>query len=106
MGKTTTAVNLSSCMALAEKRTLLVDLDPQANASSGLGIRLSSKQASVYDLLLGQGQVAQVVQRTALDFLDLLASSQDLIGAEVELVSMDSRENVLKIVPARGSRVL
>jgi chromosome partitioning protein len=96
VGKTTTAVNLSSCMALAEKRTLLVDLDPQANASSGLGIRLSSKQASVYDLLLGQGQLAQIVQRTALDFLDLLASSQDLIGAEVELVSMDSRENLLK----------
>lgn len=96
VGKTTTAVNLSSCMALAEKRTLLVDLDPQANASSGLGIRLSSKQASVYDLLLGQGQLAQVVQRTALDFLELLASSQDLIGAEVELVSMDSRENLLK----------
>ena len=92
MGKTTTAVNLSSCMGLSERRTLLVDLDPQANASSGLGIRLSSKQASVYDLLLGR-QVAQVVQRTALDFLDLLASSQDLIGAEVELVSMDSREH-------------
>jgi chromosome partitioning protein len=96
VGKTTTAVNLSSCLALAEKRTLLVDLDPQANASSGLGVRLASGQASVYDLLLGRSQAGDVVQGTALDYLDILASSQDLIGAEVEFVSLDSRESLLK----------
>lgn len=95
VGKTTTAVNLASCMALAEKRTLLVDMDPQANASSGLGIRLRSGESSVYDLLLSRLPYDQVVRDTLLEHLKIIASSQDLIGAEVEFVSLPGRERML-----------
>jgi chromosome partitioning protein len=96
VGKTTTAVNLAACLALSERRTLLIDLDPQANASSGLGIHLSRGAPSVYDLLLGRQSHQKIVLRTELEYLDILPASQDLIGAEVELVSLNSRERFLK----------
>jgi chromosome partitioning protein len=95
VGKTTTSVNLASCMALAEKRCLVIDLDPQANASSGLGVRLTAGQPSVYDLLLSREVYHNVVKRTVLEHLDILPSTQDLIGAEVEFVSLDGRERML-----------
>lgn len=95
MGKTTTSVNLASCMALAEKRTLLIDLDPQANASSGLGVRLSPGEPSVYELLLSRETPHRLVRKTLLDYLDLLPSSQDLIGAEVEFITLEARERML-----------
>ncbi len=95
VGKTTTAVNLASCMALAERRTLLIDFDPQANASSGLGIRVTPGEKSVYDVLLAKETYGNVVKDTALEYLHVLPSSQDLIGAEVELVSLDFRERLL-----------
>jgi chromosome partitioning protein len=95
VGKTTTAVNLASCMALAERRTLLIDFDPQANASSGLGIRVTPGEKCVYDVLLAKEAYVNVVKRTALEYLHVLPSSQDLIGAEVELVSLDLRERLL-----------
>jgi chromosome partitioning protein len=82
-------------MALNEKRTLLIDLDPQANASSGMGIRLSQGEPSVYEfLLMGEAQ-DRIVKKTMLEHLSILPSSQDLIGAEVELVSLDGRERML-----------
>ena len=96
VGKTTTAVNLAACLALSERRTLLIDLDPQANASSGLGIHLSRGDPSVYDLLLGRQSHQKIILRTELEYLDILPASQDLIGAEVELVSLNSRERFLK----------
>ncbi len=96
VGKTTTAVNLAASLALSERRTLLIDLDPQANASSGVGIRLSGGEASVYDLLLGRQSSHKTILKTELQYFDLLPASQDLIGAEVELVSCDSREKFLK----------
>ncbi len=95
VGKTTTAVNLASCMALAEKRSLLIDLDPQANASSGLGIRLLPGEPSIYQLLLSQSVFDSVVRTTALKYLHLLPASQDLIGAEVEFIALASRERML-----------
>ena len=95
VGKTTTSVNLASCMALAGKRSLLVDMDPQSNASSGLGIRLNQDEPSVYDLLLSREVFHRIVKSTALHNLDLVPSSQDLIGAEVEFVGLDSREQML-----------
>lgn len=97
MGKTTTAVNLASCLALAERRTLLVDMDPQANASSGLGIRLAPGELSVYDLLLKSAAPETIIRNTALHYLDLIPSSQDLVGAEVEFVALDARERVLAL---------
>jgi chromosome partitioning protein len=95
VGKTTTSVNLASCLALSERRTLLIDLDPQANASSGMGIRLSPGEPSVYELLISKKSLQQIVRRTALQYLDMLPSSQDLIGAEVEFISLPSRERLL-----------
>ncbi|HMK34865.1 MAG TPA: AAA family ATPase [Desulfomonilaceae bacterium] len=100
VGKTTTSVNLASCMALNERRTLLIDLDPQANASSGMGIRLSQQEPSVYELLLTGKEHEHVIRKTMLQFLDLIPSSQDLIGAEVELVSMKARERMLALALA------
>ncbi|MEW6532545.1 MAG: ParA family protein [Thermodesulfobacteriota bacterium] len=95
VGKTTTSVNLASCMALAEKRSLLIDMDPQANASSGLGIRLNRGEPSVYDVLLSREVFHRVARPTALEFLQILPSTQDLIGAEVEFISLDARERML-----------
>lgn len=97
VGKTTTAVNLASCMALAEKRSLLIDLDPQANATSGLGVRLSPGDPSVYQFLLAHVTPERVIHHTPLKYLDLLPSSQDLIGAEVEFISLESRERMLAL---------
>lgn len=95
VGKTTTAVNLASCLALSERRSLLVDMDPQANASSGLGIRLARGEQSVYDMLLGRKSYREILRKSALQYLDVLPSSQDLTGAEVEFVALDRRERML-----------
>ena len=95
VGKTTTAVNLASCLALSEKRTLLIDMDPQANASSGLGIRLGKGEPSIYDLLLSRETHQRIVRDTLLEYLEVLPSSQDLIGAEVEFVGLQARERML-----------
>ena len=95
VGKTTTAVNLSSCLAVAEKKTLLIDTDPQANTTSGLGIDKAKVESSVYDVLIGRKGLLDVVMPTDLSFLNLAPSSISLVGAEVEMVSMFSREKVL-----------
>src|SRR5262245_40034530 len=92
VGKTTTAVNLAASLAAAEKRVLLVDIDPQGNASSGLGHPRSGEQASVYDLLIGDASLADVVRKTELPHLDLVPANADLAGAEIELVTVDNRE--------------
>jgi len=94
VGKTTTAVNLSASLGAAEKRVLLVDMDPQANASSGLGIRVSSDEATVYEVIIGEVNAAEVIRKV--DLIDLLPSHPRLIGAEIELVSQIARENKLK----------
>lgn len=96
VGKTTTAVNLAASLAVAEKRTLLVDLDPQANATSGVGVDPNSMQQTVYHALLGAVPISSVRQPTGLAPLHLLPSNPDLIGAEVELISALARENKLK----------
>jgi chromosome partitioning protein len=92
VGKTTTAVNLSAGLALAERRTLLIDLDPQGNATSGLGVQKSGLYPSVYHVLLGGEPTEKAVQRSMLSHLDLLPSDIDLVGAEIELVGFDRRE--------------
>jgi chromosome partitioning protein len=93
VGKTTTAVNLAASLAAAEKRVLLVDVDPQGNASSGLGHpRGVSGAPSVYDLLIGERPLDEVICKTELPFLDLVPANADLAGAEIELVGMSERE--------------
>jgi chromosome partitioning protein len=100
VGKTTTAVNLAASLAVAEKRTLLVDLDPQANATSGVGVDPHSMKKTVYHALIGEISADQVLQATGLDLLRLLPANPDLIGAEVELISALARENKLKLALA------
>jgi chromosome partitioning protein len=96
VGKTTTAVNLSSCLAIAEKKTLLVDIDPQANACSGLGYTRENSQKSIYQALINQEKVENLLCPTKIKCLDLLPSDIHLIGAEVELISAHEREYRLK----------
>ncbi len=96
VGKTTTAVNLSACLAVAEYPTLLIDIDPQANSTSGLGIDPRSTAANIYNVLIEGVDINSVVVRTELEYLDLVPSSIDLVGAEVELVSAMSREHRLR----------
>ena len=96
VGKTTTAVNLAASLAAAEKRTLLVDMDPQGNAGSGAGVDKASLTESVYDAIINDVDPASLVVRTDLDFLELLPSTTDLAGAELELVAIEGREWKLK----------
>jgi chromosome partitioning protein len=95
VGKTTTAVNLSASLAAAEKRTLLIDMDPQANACSGLGIDKTLVESTVYNVLLGEMKVRDVIRETELSFLQVLPSNTDLIGAEIELLGTCEREKKL-----------
>ena len=88
VGKTTTAVNLAACLAERRKRVLLIDLDPQANATSGLGLA-KTEGSSIYDILLGDQPLAGIIQKTALDRLDLVASEVDLAGAEIDVARAD-----------------
>jgi chromosome partitioning protein len=95
VGKTTTSINLGAALAHHGWKTLLVDLDPQANAGSGLGVLLE-QGPSVYEVLMGEVPVSDVIRPTGLDALHLVPSHRDLIGAEVELVSALAREFALK----------
>jgi chromosome partitioning protein len=95
VGKTTTAVNLSSCLAVAEKKTLLLDIDPQATSTSGLGIDKSKLEKSIYEVLIDGVSIAEVIQKTELDFLEVAPSHLRLVGAEVELVNLLAREKRL-----------
>jgi len=96
VGKTTTAINLAASLAAAERRTLLVDLDPQANSTSGLGVDPHTLEQTIYQVLLGQTPVLDVRRSTPLGYLQLLPASPDLIGAEVELINAHGREAKLK----------
>lgn len=96
VGKTTTAVSLASCLAQEDRRVLLVDIDPQGNATSGLGVDGNSKPFSIYEVLIGQSTVANATTPTALANLDLVPSGQRLSGAEVELVTLEGRESRLR----------
>ena len=96
VGKTTTAINLAASLAAAEHRTLLVDLDPQGNAGSGLGVDRQALPGSVYDVLVDGRPVREVIGATQLKYLDLVPSTPDLTGAEVELVNLERRETRLK----------
>ena len=96
VGKTTTAVNLSAGLAAAERRILLVDLDPQGNSTSGLGIEKTSLSNTIYEVLIGEKKLEEVIQRTELEFLEVVPSNTALFGADVELVSVESREKLLR----------
>jgi chromosome partitioning protein len=96
VGKTTTAINLGACLAQESRRVLIIDVDPQANATSGLGISGNDQKSTVYEVLIGHAELAEAVLPTALANLDVAVSGQRLSGAEVELVGMMARETRLK----------
>jgi len=95
VGKTTTAINLSASIAVAEKRVLLIDIDPQGNTTSGLGLPKEGAQQTIYQALLQGSGLRERLQKTSLAFLDAVASNTDLIGAEIELIQENDRERKL-----------
>ena len=101
VGKTTTAINVSSLLAAAERKTLLIDIDPQANSSSGLGI--NNHTPSVYEVLIGANTANEVIIETFMPFMDLLPSNINLVGAEIEMVDLPHRENLLRNALKGGS---
>jgi chromosome partitioning protein len=96
VGKTTTAVNVAAAIALANRRVLLVDVDPQGNATSGVGIEKSKLPSSIYHVLVDDLPIEEVVMPTSIQGLDIVPSTLDLAGAEIELMTRISREQVLK----------
>lgn len=96
VGKTTTAVNLSAAMGVKGKKTLLVDIDPQGNSSSGVGVDRRKIKNSIYEVMIGDIKVQDVIIHTEFDNLDVIPSSMDLAAAEIELVTLDHRESILK----------
>jgi chromosome partitioning protein len=97
VGKTTTAINLGAGLAVAEKRTLIIDMDPQGNATSGLGIDRSSVTTAIYDVIAGEAAMKDVIRKEVhFPYLDVIPSSQDLVGAALELVDRANREVVLR----------
>src|SRR3989442_10510244 len=97
VGKTTTAVNPAASLAAAERKTLLVDADPQGNATSGVGIDRATLQRSLYDAMLdGQSLGGTRVMAVHFPYLDVVPATQDLVGAEIELVNRSGRETVLR----------
>ena len=96
VGKTTTAVNLAACLAAVGKRVLLFDLDPQANATSGLGLE-KTEGASCYKVLLGEGALLDKIQKTAFDRLEIIPSELDLCGADLELARVENHLHRVKL---------
>ena len=100
MGKTTTTINLATGLAAADKRVLIIDFDPQANASTGLGLTKQKRVMNVYGLLVDHYTVSQTLVKTAIPGLSIIPSSIDLLGAEIELVNMPQRERRLQEIIA------
>lgn len=96
VGKTTTAINLSACLAEAGKKVLTIDLDPQGNTTSGLGIDKNNVENTVYELMLGECSVGEAIVQTEIENLELLSSNVNLAGAEIELLDIKEKEYILK----------
>ena len=96
VGKTTTAINLSSCLAAKGQKVLAIDMDPQGNMSSGLGIDKDNIDYTVYDLLIGEATIEQVLHKEAIENLDVIPANIDLSGAEIELLETENKEYILR----------
>lgn len=96
VGKTTTSINLSACLAEAGQKVLVVDLDPQGNTTSGLGVEKNSLEKTVYEMLLGEMELDECRIREVIEHLDILPSNMNLAGAEIELIGIDRKEYILK----------
>ena len=96
VGKTTTTINLAASLATLEKKVLVIDADPQANASSGLGVDLKEVECSIYECLIGRADITEAIYTTDIDGLDIIPSHIDLVGAEIEMLNLDNREKIMK----------
>lgn len=96
VGKTTTSMNLAASLATLEKRVLLVDADPQANASSGLGVDLNEVDSTLYECIINQGNIKEAIYTTDIEGFDVVPSHINLVGAEVEMLNLKKREYILK----------
>ena len=96
VGKTTTAINLSSCLAEKGKKVLAVDMDPQGNMTSGLGLAKNSIEDTIYDLIIGESEINQVIKKDILENLDIIPTSIDLSGAEIELLDEENKEFIVR----------
>lgn len=96
VGKTTTAINLSSCLAEKGKKVLSIDIDPQGNMTSGLGMEKESVEKTIYDLIIGEAEIEEVVVKGLIDNLDLMPTSIDLSAAEIELIDIEDKEYILQ----------
>lgn len=100
MGKTTTTINLAASLATLEKRVLVVDADPQANASSGLGVDIKQSQCTIYECIVERADVMQAIHKTDIESLHVISSHINLVGAEIEMLNLDNRERIMKEVLA------
>jgi ATPases involved in chromosome partitioning len=98
VGKTTTAINLAASLATLERRVLLIDADPQANASSGLGVDVRKVENTIYECIIGRCEPADAVRQTEVEGLDIISSHIDLVGAEIEMLSIANRETAMRRV--------
>lgn len=96
VGKTTTAINLAASLAAIEHPTLVIDIDPQSNTTSGLGIDTKTVSNSVYEIMIGSTDIDDTIRQTELDFLDLVPAHINLVGAEIEMIDREERERILK----------
>ncbi len=96
VGKTTTAINLAACLGVLEKKTLLIDADPQANATSGVGIDPKTVKTSIYECLLGDVDIKDIAIQTENPNLDIIPAHIDLVGAEIEMISLPNREQMMR----------
>ena len=96
VGKTTTAINLAASLAAIEHPTLIIDIDPQSNSTSGLGIDAKTVSNSIYEIMIGSAELNESIRQTDLDFLDLVPAHINLVGAEIEMIDREERERILK----------
>ena len=95
VGKTTTAINLAASLAAIEHPTLVIDIDPQSNTTSGLGIDSKTVTNSIYEVMIGSVEASDTIRQTELDFLDLIPAHINLVGAEIEMIDREERELIL-----------
>jgi chromosome partitioning protein len=100
VGKTTTAINLAASLAVLEKKVLIIDADPQANATSGVGLDVRNVENSIYECLIDNVGASEVIVSTEIEGLDIIPSHIDLVGAEIEMLNLEEREHMLKKVIA------
>ncbi len=96
VGKTTTTINLAASLAVLEQKVLVIDADPQANATSGLGFDVKNVQSSIYECIVDEIEAEKMILKTAIENLDIIPSHIDLVGAEIEMLNLPNRESVLK----------